>query len=74
MSDLPVNKLLEKADEAIEKGATVFFKFTCEKCGARQTFEKPNTFFVKGECEECGYITEIHEGGFMAMFKVEAEG
>lgn len=74
MSDLPVRELLERADKAIESGAIVFFKFTCEKCGARQTFEEPNTFFISGKCEECGHITEIHEGGFMGMFKVEVKG
>jgi len=68
MSDLPINELLERADKAIENGATIFFKFTCEKCRARQTFEEPNTLFTSGKCEECGYITEIHKGGFMVMF------
>lgn len=70
MSDLPVNELLKRADEAIGNGAVVFFKFTCEKCGARQTFDTPNTFFIGGRCEECGHVTIISEGGFMAMFKV----
>ena len=69
MSDLPVSELLRRADEIIEKGGMVLFKFTCGKCGARQTFEEPNTLFVRGECEECGHITLISEGGFMAVFK-----
>lgn len=73
MSDLPIDELLRRADKVIEAGGTIFFKFTCENCGARQGFEEANTVFLKGECEECGHVTEIKKGGFMAVFGVSGK-
>jgi len=65
--DLPIPELLRRAQEAIKAGWNVYFKFTCEKCGSRQTFDKPNVFYKKGQCEECGHITEIEKGGFLVV-------
>jgi PHP family Zn ribbon phosphoesterase len=65
--DLPVKELVERAKIWIDNGWVVYFKWTCEKCGSRQTFEEPNTIFKYGKCEECGYITEIKKGGFTVV-------
>lgn len=65
--DLPLKELLERAESVVKAGGSVFFKFTCEKCGARQTFEEPNKIFLKGLCEECGCVTELKKAGFMAV-------
>lgn len=68
MVDLPVKQLLEDAENMIkELGGEVYFKFTCENCGARCTFEKPNTLYEFGRCEDCGHVTKIKEGGYMFM-------
>jgi len=69
--DLPWDELLARADGAIASGATIYQKFTCANCGARQTMDAPNTFYQEGECEECRHITDLvkHGGGYMAHFK-----
>lgn len=72
-NDVMLPELIQKADEAIEAGFTVYIKFTCEKCGSRQTFEKSNTLFLKGKCEECGHITNIKKGGMFIMKVIKKE-
>ena len=69
--DIDVEEAMKRALKWKEKGATIFFKFTCEKCGSRQTFDTPNTLFEKGSCEECGHITEIKKCGFAVMMVIE---
>jgi DNA-directed RNA polymerase subunit RPC12/RpoP len=70
--DLPWDDLLAQAQDTINSGATVYQKFTCGSCGARQTIESPNKFYTEGQCEECGHITDLKQkgGGFMAHFSV----
>ena len=65
--DLPVPELLAMADQVLSqrKGAKVFFKFTCEACGARQTFTTPNKWYTSGQCEECGHVTALTRGGML---------
>jgi len=65
--DLPIPELLDRAQMWLESGWTLFFKWTCEKCGSRQTFTKPNTLYEYGKCEECGHVTKIKKGGFMVV-------
>lgn len=65
--DIPVDELLKRAQEWIEQGFLVFFKWTCEKCGARLTFPEPNKFYKYGKCDQCGHVTEIKKGGFMVL-------
>lgn len=67
MSDTPytgpipdhLRSMFERADDLIRSGAAVYFKFTCAKCGARQTFEDQNKFYKSGRCEECSHITDL---------------
>ena len=66
--DLPLNEAAAFAAEKIQQGGTVFAKFTCAHCGARQTFETPNKIYLQGECEECNGITNISEWGFMVIY------
>jgi hypothetical protein len=70
--DLPWNEIIEKVDAAIKAGATLYQKFTCEKCGSRQTMESPNTFYMEGQCEECQHVTDIKKRGcgYMATFTI----
>lgn len=59
--------VLEHAVEAMERGRTIYFKWTCVHCHARQTFDTPNRCFISGKCEECGRITHVleEEGAFL---------
>jgi len=68
--DLPINELVRKAEELVEMGILVFFKWTCEKCGSRQTFPEPNTLYKNGKCEECKHITVIEKGGFLTIMRM----
>jgi uncharacterized Zn finger protein len=61
------------ADRLIGMGAQVFQKFTCEKCGSRQTIMTPNTFYATGQCEECGHITDIVKRGCNYMVHASGE-
>jgi hypothetical protein len=70
--DFPLNEVADKAAAVIKVGATVLQKFTCDKCGSRQTMDQPNTFFLRGSCEECGYVTDIEAKGcnYVIIFPV----
>lgn len=66
----PFYEVAEKAQQIIDTGAKVFFKFTCVNCGSRQTFENPNTLYQYGKCEECEHVTNLVEKGcnFLILF------
>lgn len=68
---MPVAEAIAKAEELISKGATVFIKFTCEKCGNRLGFDEPNRLYTTGSCDKCGHVTEIKKCGFAVIFKVK---
>jgi hypothetical protein len=51
--------MFERVDALVRSGSDVHFKFTCARCGARQTFEDRNKFFKLGRCEECQHITDL---------------
>ena len=57
------NEVFEEASAYLEIGATVYFRFTCEHCGSRQTFDTRNTLYETGKCEECGKITDLVKRG-----------
>jgi hypothetical protein len=65
--DLPFSELAKLADKTLRDDpyALLFFKFTCEACGARNTFSDPNVLYKQGRCGDCGHITPIRFGGFM---------
>lgn len=71
-NDYPVEEILKAANELIRQGVTVHQKFTCDKCGSRQTMDEPNTFYASGKCEECGHITDIKKKGcnYLTHFRV----
>jgi hypothetical protein len=60
--DYSILECVEMA-ERLPPEAIFHQKFTCTKCGARQTMAQPDTFFVEGSCEECGHITNINKAG-----------
>ena len=69
--DLPVMQLVDQASKEIlldqKKGikTDIYFKFTCEHCGARCTFDIPNCIWDQGECAECGKLTKVKFGGYL---------
>lgn len=62
--DHPFDIVVADAERLVnEKGATVWQKWSCIHCGARQTMATPNKFYTSGECEECGGVTDIQKEG-----------
>jgi hypothetical protein len=48
----------------VQKGnVSVWQKWSCDHCGARQTMDVPNKFFTRGLCEACGGETDILQRG-----------
>lgn len=78
-SDLPLQQALAKAEEVISRHtalgqkAEVYFKFTCQHCGSRQTFDKPNTIHTSGICEACGLLTDPITGYGMMLVSSPGE-
>lgn len=70
--DHPFFEVAEQALAMMNEGHTVHQKFTCCRCGTRQTIGEANKFFTKGQCEECGAITNIVASGcnYVAMIGV----
>lgn len=70
MSDFPFHECVATAQEVIAAGGTIYQKFTCGKCGARQTMTDSNKFYTGGKCEECGYTTDLKIMGcnYMVVF------
>ena len=56
--DYPFYEVAKQAEELVQKGGTVYQKFTCENCGSRQTMDEEYKFFTTGKCEECGFICD----------------
>jgi hypothetical protein len=67
----PFEEVLASANEVIERGGTVYQKFSCSNCGQRLTMDVPNTFYPEGNCDQCGHVTNIRETGcnFLAVFE-----
>lgn len=71
-TDLPIDELMEAANDVRLRGrgrVDIHFKYTCEKCGARNTLAEPNTLYQFGECEDCGHHTRITRGGYLIVCK-----
>lgn len=69
--DIPIAEAVPKAQQFLDQGMTIFFKFTCDQCGERCIFQEANTLYEKGECSSCGYETVIEKVGFMVTFTIE---
>lgn len=63
MSDGPFMEIAAECERLIASGATIFQKFTCEGCRARQTMPDPNVLFTLGRCDECHFITDMRVTG-----------
>jgi hypothetical protein len=63
--DLPIDTIAKLGAEQIDKGFTLWQKWSCTHCGSRQTMEEPNILYRSGECQACGRISPIVVCGFM---------
>src|SRR5258705_13884031 len=61
--DHPFYEVANLATKHILAGHSIHQKFTCRRCGSRQTVAEPNKIFEKGECEECGCVTDLVVNG-----------
>ncbi len=62
MKDYPIEECAKTA-ATLPRGAVIHQKFTCVRCGSRQTMAVPDKFFTSGVCEECGAETDIARQG-----------
>jgi len=61
--DHPFYEVANLATKQILAGHSIHLKFTCQRCGSRQTIAEANKIFEKGECEECGGVTDLVVNG-----------
>lgn len=61
--DGPFYEIAQEIEGLVTAGATIFQKFTCEICRARQTMPSPNVLYKTGRCDECGHITNLERNG-----------
>jgi len=59
------NRLLGNAGGP--QSASIYFIFTCEKCGARIRLSEPNVLYEEGKCARCGNIAPITKGAFVLI-------
>lgn len=64
-NDYPLEQIVDALNDIKKAGMSVHFfqKFTCSKCGSRQTMAEPDRLFASGSCEECGTVTNLRERG-----------
>lgn len=67
--DGPFYEIAAEVEKLLDAGATIFQRFTCVACKARETMDVPNRLYMRGKCQECGYVTDlVAEGcGFMLI-------
>lgn len=72
-NDLPKDELLLHANKTLEKmgpKAKIYFKYTCNKCGARANLSEPNVLYEQGECCVCGHVQNIVSGGYTLICEI----
>jgi hypothetical protein len=62
-NDYPWDEIVKAVNQHIANGATIYQKFSCEKCGQRLTMDVPNILFYEGTCDRCGHTTDIRKRG-----------
>ena len=71
-SDLPREEAMARASTLLrDKASEIYFKYTCEHCGERNTFNDPNTLWSEGECYSCGKISKVDRAGFMVVLDMK---
>lgn len=72
--DLTREEIRQKAEELIQKGGTIYFKFTCSQCGERCTASEPNTMYPQYECHACGLEQTPQRFGLLLVYAVLPTG
>lgn len=65
--DLLRSEAVAHAEELLQDGWDVHFKFTCEQCGERCILSDANTLYEYGECYKCGHETKLKILGFLTI-------
>jgi hypothetical protein len=63
--DLPIKEIEKMANAQIDRGFTIWQKWTCPACGSRQTMDTPDVLYLSGHCQECDTVSPITVCGFM---------
>jgi hypothetical protein len=63
VNNYPIEDCAKAVQPYVDAGCHFNQKFTCAKCGTRQTMAKADTWFKTGNCEECDYLTDITQTG-----------
>ncbi len=58
-NDYPLDECAKTAEKIIDRGGTIYQKFTCESCGQRLVLDQPNVFHTSGSCDQCGHVTDL---------------
>ena len=66
--EFTVPEVMEKANEIVAQGGTVYFTWVCEECGEKQAFTEPNTLFGEGECYKCHHVAKVKKANFIGVF------
>jgi hypothetical protein len=61
--DYPIEECAKAMQPFLDAGCHFHQKFTCEKCGTRQTIAKADQWFATGSCEACEHVTDIRKRG-----------
>lgn len=69
-TDYPIEECAAAAFEKVQRGATIYQKWTCAHCGSRQTMDEPNKFFRAGICEECKGQSPIVKCNYMLHMQI----
>ena len=67
IKDLPIPEAIRTAQQFMDEGWEVHFKYTCEQCGERCVLDDPNTIYESGECCVCGHITKLEKVGMLLI-------
>lgn len=79
-SDHPFEEVINKANELIKQGHTLYQKWTCDACQDRVTTTEPNTFYTSGRHEDCKVdnmkVTDIRGKGcnYLLIMSLDEEG
>ena len=69
LTDAHVIEVVSKAQQVLEHGSEVYYKWTCRGCGERAIANQPNALRASWLHEDCGYITKTVDGdlGFLLV-------
>jgi hypothetical protein len=73
VKDIPFDRACLQALDLINRGHTIYQKFTCAGCGKRLQMEDANKMFEQGTCDACPATTNIKTQGCGYMLHARAD-